>query len=454
MPASRCGTLGRMIRALAVSAVLAACGFTVQGGVPGDGSGDAVVPDAGPCQALGATCVGGTLRTCSQIGSLPDEQACAWGCTASGSACAALVPGGGTVLPADLDDDAQLQAVTLSSATLDSDSGEIKGVRGVGPGVISGIGYEARTTVGVFRFASLTIDGPLVLIGSRGVALVSLGPIAIRDVIDARGTCEGTGAGPGGSTGGDPHTVGNGPGGGSPGVGSHDQASGGAGGGHGVTGSNGGIGAGNGNAATIGGAAYGDPQISVLRGGSGGGGGGGNRGGLGGGGGGALQLVADGTITFTATGGINAGGCGAKRKSDQDDGGAGGGGGGTILLEAPAIELAVNTALAVNGGSGGGADSGGMDGNPGALSRAQAVGGPGSGTGRGGDGGAPTPLGMTDGLSGTAGGNYKNAGGGGGAAGRIRFHTRGGAIVDHGAVLSPSLSDTNTTTTQGTAVTQ
>ena len=426
----------------------------MQGGAPGDGRGDAVVPDAGPCQALGETCVGGTLRTCSQIGSLPDEQPCAWGCAASGSTCAVLVPGGGTVLPADLDDDAQLQAVTLTAVTLDSDSGEITGVRGGGPGVISGIGYEARATVGVFRFASLTIDGPLLLIGSRGVALVSLGPIAIRNVIDARGTCVGTGAGPGGSPGGDPHTVGNGPGGGSPGVGSHDQASGGAGGGHGVAGSNGGIGTGAGNAATIGGAANGAQQISVLRGGSGGGGGGGNRGGLGGGGGGALQLVTDGTITFSATGGINAGGCGAKRKSDQDDGGAGGGAGGTILLEAPAIELEANAALAVNGGGGGGGDSGGMDGNPGALARTQAVGGAGSGTSRGGDGGAPTPLGMTDGLSGTAGGTYKNAGGGGGAAGRIRFHTRGGAIVDHGAVLSPSLSDTNTTTTQGIAVTQ
>jgi hypothetical protein len=123
-------------------------------------------------------------------------------------------------------------------------------------------------------------------------------------------------------------------------------------------------------------------------------------------------------------------------------GGGGGGAGGTILLEAPSITIAGK--LAVNGGGGGTRLAYGAHAT---LDRMPAPGGT-----------APTTANGNGGIGGTGdmpagglpmGGTF---GAGGGAVGRMRFHTRAGAVtVEAGAVLSPALDDNQTTTTQGPA---
>ena len=59
-------------------------------------------------------------------------------------------------------------------------------------------------------------------------------------------------------------------------------------------------------------------------------------------------------------------------------------------------------------------------------------------------------------LAGASGGSGSSlAGGGGGGVGRIRFNTRAGsATIDGVAILSPELTDSPTTCTQGVANTQ
>nr|MBA3394177.1 hypothetical protein [Deltaproteobacteria bacterium] len=67
----------------------------------------------------------------------------------------------------------------------------------------------------------------------------------------------------------------------------------------------------------------------------------------------------------------------------------------------------------------------------------------------GGAGGAGGPGNTIDGLIGSGGDLIDDGGGGGGAVGRIRIHTKSGSAAVTG-VLSPGLTDANTTSTQGT----
>src|SRR5262249_26313604 len=132
------------------------------------------------------------------------------------------------------------------------------------------------------------------------------------------------------------------------------------------------------------------------------------------------------------------------------DTGGGGGAGGAILLEAH--DITINGSLAVNGGGGGGTHvspgASGTDGQKGLLSRTPAAGGAG-GDAVAGVGGAGSALAGAQGGSGAGVGA-----GGGGGIGHIRFNTRSGtATVNASAILSPSLQDTPTTCTQGSAQT-
>ncbi len=417
--------------------------------------GDANLADAGTCTSLFAECVGDTLRTCTQIGTMAVDTPCGWGCVpAPAPHCAQLQPTGGAVMGSDVAPDPSLLSIKLADAIVNTDDGSITAnaatLRSAGSGTIAGIDFELRgTDASMFRFASLTVSGPITVIGSRGLALVADGAIDVEGVIDATASCIKTAANVGGFAGGTSGNSAAGSGAGAGGGG--DNSTGGGGGAYGGNGGNGGRSSGTG---ALGGTAFGDDLISILAGGGGGGGGGGGKGGSGGDGGGAIELASNTRIAVTSGGGINAGGCGGYG-AQQGNGGGGGGAGGTIVLEAPTIAIA--GALAVNGGGGGaGGDCTGSptgDGMPGQLARTSAAGGQpcGTGGGPGGFGGA----GDIGKLAGGAGGNANHSGGGGGGVGRIRMNTRRGAPVDTtGGTLSPALTDSPTTCTQGSAAVQ
>lgn len=424
-------------------------------------------PPAGPCQALEKTCAAADLlRECKTLGALPEETRCGWGCSTDGGAhCGQLSPGGGVLTMADLAADPLLMdRASTVGGTIDTGSGSISGLRGPGTGVVDGIHFEVRTvggrSAGVFRVARLELVGEWLVRGQNALAIAANGEVVIRGSLELKGDCVGVNPGPGGFAGGN-GTAGTGPGPGGLGEVNSGDASGGGGGGYGATGgaggrSNGGGGGGNGGAS---GSTTGSPEIAVLAGGSGGGAGG-NGGGIGGGGGGAIHIAANGGISLRAVAtpsGINAGGCGGK--SGSDGGGGGGGAGGAILLEGPTVELD-GVALVVNGGGGGGADAG-TAGAPGGWMTMRAAGGNGAGQGNGdgGVGGAAGDMNDRQGqagenVGGPGGGGNEYAGGGGGGVGRIRIHTRGGAMpaLKNSPTLSPRLNDPGTTsTTTGSA---
>jgi hypothetical protein len=444
---------------------IGACSFTA-GKLPSDA--DVVVnddmmivdaiPDAAPCVAASTTCVGDTLRTCSGAGAMVVERACGWGCDATGAAarCAEIVPAANAVTTADLVPDPALADVTLGDNILiDTANGRIgtlanvNMVRPNGVGLMNGINFAVVNNIGVFRVKSLRITaGMSAAVGFQStlaLAIVADGPIVIEGFINVRGNCMTNIAGAGGSNGGTAEGAGDGMGGGSGGA---ADDGGGGGGGHGGDGGRGATGMMD--VFRLGGVPFGDEVITVLVGGSGGGSGGGG-GAFGGSGGGAIQLVSNTSITITS-GGINAGGCGGEAKGGGPDGGGGGGAGGTILLEAPAVTIAANAGLAVNGGAGAAGDPNPVYiAPPGSLSRVAAVGGPDTGPGgRGGDGAAGANTNGSDGSF----VDTKPGGGGGGGMGRIRINTHkdAGLTIDASAILSQDFGEK--TTSRGAATTQ
>ena len=410
-----------------------------------------------PCATLGATCdTADDLEQCTTVGVEPSFTQCRAGCIATPQAhCGTIIPTG-VVTTTDLEPDPQLASITIpgAGASIDTDTGAITGLRTAGTGVVSGIDFEVRGGVGVFRFADLTVSGAVKFTGSNAVALVSTNDIMVTALIDATGDCIGSDAGPGGSPGGAAGTAATGDGAGGAGVSSQGGYSGGAGGGYGAAGGIGGTSFPMGPtgpmiAGGAAGASFGDATISVLRGGGGGGGGGGPNGGVGGGGGGAIQLVAWDQIQFAGTSssfaGVFATGCGGKHGVNGGAGGGGGGAGGSILIEAPYISTGSTFSGYDVAGGGGGANtyvdatSDGQVGSQGAR----------GGISGGGDGGTRDYNGRTivggDGEAGASGG------GGGGAVGRIRFNVVEG-LLDSGSVMIPSPSDPVTTATQGTSM--
>ena len=191
-------------------------------------------------------------------------------------------------------------------------------------------------------------------------------------------------------------------------------------------------GKGGGSDAGLGGTPYGTPELSPLLAGSSGGGQ------YGGAGGGALQLVAGRLIEIRNNAVVNVGGGGGGA------GRGGGGSGGALLLEAPEVKVAGR--IAANGGGGGGlGGEGGSnandDSNP-ALGATDAK-------ANGGNGGAGTTLAGADGTTNADFPDGRLSGQGGGGVGRIRVHTREGALVlEATASISPALE--TACATQGT----
>lgn len=394
---------------------------------------DAYVPDASACIAQVDECITGTdlLRRCDGAGAQSYDVTCNWGCmTTSTPHCAQIVPSGNGgvpangVMPADVVATAGLMDITLTGGTLtlDGNSGSISSFRGTGSGILSGIDYQLRGPIAMFRFKSLTVAAGVTVrvTGSHAVAFVADGAITIDGIIDLRGMNDVPG--PGGFAG----AMSSAQDGMGPGAGQGKAPTPGGGAGHAA---HGGMGFQNGGP---GGIPYGDSLITQLRGGSGGGSG--YQGAKGGGGGGALQLVSNTRVEIHSGGGINAGGQGGSSSLSGE--GGGGGAGGALLLEAPMLVIA--GALAVNGGGGGTTNSLTV-GAPGGLDRNAA---PAAGNSGGNGGAGSIPFGRDA---------TGNGGGGGGGIGRIRLSTRSGqSIVDGAAILSPNLTD-GSGCTQGTA---
>ena len=432
--------------AVVAAGVFAACTFNAphEQGAIADASGDAhdsYVPDAGPCTAIGSTCAGDQVRTCTSLEGTPSLQDCAWGCIATDDVtarCALLSPHGGSLGSAQTTPEAGLDDIAELDGSIDSDTGAISGVttRITGIGIIAGIDYEIVNAVGMFHFKSLNITGNVAIMGTRPVAFVVDGDITIGGVVDLRGDCVGADAGPGGFAGGTSTASATGSGGGT--GGGTDSSAGGGGGGHGESGGNGGQSSGSGPA---GGSPFGDGLITTLAGGGGGGGGGGGVA-RGGGGGGALQIAAGGAVHIVMTQGINAGGCGGAGPNGAN-GGGGGGAGGTILIEG--VSVAVDGTLAVNGGGGGAGDVAAGNGGNGTLDRMPSKAGHNnSGSGPGAPGGAAASA------AGSA-NDAPHAGGGGGGVGWIRINTRNGAAITGMGKMSPAFDDVPTTASAGSA---
>jgi hypothetical protein len=240
--------------------------------------------------------------------------------------------------------------------------------------------------------------------GTRALAVVSAGDIALSGVIDlCGGRMDRAEAGPGGFAGG-----------------SHDQPAQGPGAPRATSSGGGHLSPGGASGTGAGGTAYGNAALSPLVGGSGG-----AQGShwwiAGGGGGGAIEFVAQGAVRIEAGGGVTACGAAGQDPNASDHTGSGGGAGGAILIEAPTVE--VRGVLAANGGGGAGAGIRTSSAAAGALDDTPAAGGVGS-LGSGGVGGA-----------GSSAPGAATGGGGGGSAGRIRIRTRGQPLIE--GVISP-----------------
>jgi hypothetical protein len=395
-----------------------------------------------------------TFHDCTTQTDVP----CALGCVATGTAHCAVMQPASPVTPADLTATGVGDLVISKLTTLHTDTGAIDGIRAanVDPSkseVISQIGFQlfAGANVGVFTVKNFTVNDAIVLVasGDAALALVAGDTISLLGTLDARGYTS-TGSlcnfaapvpvGPGGTK------AGNGAG--NPGVGAGGgngaDIGGGGGGGFGGTGGDGRKYSSETAPYSVGGVVV--PFALPI---SGGFGGGTNGAGGGGGGGGGVQLVAANQIKIgggTKVGGANVGGCGGLgnlNTTSPGTGGGGGGSGGEILLQSPTVTMLANGTLAANGGAGGG---GGGFGTAGLFSDQPAQ--PSASVNAGGAGGAGSSL---NGVSVTTGSSTLGAGGGG-AVGRIRIDNASGTItLPGGAIISPAMGTTATTTVKVTA---
>ncbi|CAN5900334.1 hypothetical protein BH11MYX3_BH11MYX3_11210 [soil metagenome] len=162
----------RLVLAVLLGPSLGACGFSTPAS---EATGDDVQPtsDAGrdapigpdgstsACVAAATTCSADVLTTCSAAGAQPTAETCAWGCVSTGAAhCGHLQPSGAAVMAGDLDAAGASGAIDLAGA-IDTMTGAISNLRPPGVGVVSGIGFQVRGTIGVFTFESVHVTGPL-----------------------------------------------------------------------------------------------------------------------------------------------------------------------------------------------------------------------------------------------------------------------------------------------------
>jgi hypothetical protein len=417
-------------------------------GIAGEDCAFGCSADVGGCRACtpsATECHGDELVTCDASGGIAEARFCELGC--ADAACAILEP---TNLPADVCESPAGEDFIIGAAQvrfIDTDTDPRCEVVAQGGSQSPQICMIRGDLVQIARGGSIRAGG------SRALALVAHETLILDGVIDL--SAAGPVPGPGTPTG----NLGEGEGGGG-GDETDPPNQGGGGGGHGGNGGDGSsfqqVGGGGG-----GGAAFGNAEISPLRGGAPGGGNGtaaaDPRHAEGGGGGGALQLVACGERVISSGDGpfpsaliigehafLNAGGGGGdggggSAAAISPGGGGGGGSGGAVLIEAPSV--AVLGVVAANGGGGGGGGArgdgategaAGQAGADGLASAAQAAGGVGADGSDGGDGGSG--QGAEPGATGANAG-----GGGGGAAGRIRINTRTDPLLSDG-ILSPSPS--------------
>ena len=391
-------------------------------GNAGANDGNAGANDAGGNDGLGA---GGQAATAGSgdggVGNLPGGPVPA----SPGGFNASNLPAG---LDLQVDEDLIFNGETCGSeAHVNTDTGEVVcSNSGVKPIYQFQIVKQADSSeVGVFAGKNILVAPNITLIieGQRPLLLLAPGDVQINGTINAvENSINGALGNAGGFSGPKGEQVkGQGPGGGS---GTSTEA-----GGGGFCGKGGKGGSATGAA---GGVAYGSKELVPLIGGSSGGNG--ALGGTGGAGGGAVQIIAGGKLTLSATGVIHVGGGGGGWN------GGGGGSGGAILLEAN--ELSIAGTLAANGGGGGEGD--GVAGDSGLNASPDAIPAPsGSGTATTDDDGGSGSA--ADALDGSPGGSV--SGGGGGGAGRIRLNSKSGAAKITG-VLSPSAD--SACVTQGT----
>ncbi len=382
---------------------------------------------------------------------------CALGCVATGAAHCAVMQPASPVTPADLTTAGVGDLIISKLTTIHTDTGAIDGIRAANADptkaeVVSQIGFQlfSGANVGVFTVKNFTVNDSIVAVatGDAALAIVAGDTVSLLGTLDARGfTTNGllcgvaspSAVGPGGTKAG----VGAGNPGVGAGAGNGADVGGGGGGGFGGAG---GDGRKNETAPpnSVGGVTV--PFALPI---SGGFGGGSNGAGDGGGGGGAVQLVAANQIKIgggTKVGGVNVGGCGGYGNTNSNfpnTGGGGGGSGGEILLQSPVVMMLANGTLAANGGAGGG---GGGAGAAGLFSDQ-----PAQASASANAGGAGAAAASLNGTSVTTGSNTLGAGGGG-AVGRIRIDNASGTItLAGGAILSPSMGTSATTTVKVTA---
>lgn len=399
-------------------------------------------------------CVGGVRTTCTPPGECFMNAGCDVGGTCqysvrtgscTGGAC--LSDGGCgaqtifTYVPSnftepDLPATAGTMTVNCTTTinTQTADGGTDWNTCGIGPAA------PARRILGngaVLIFAdALTVNAQLRAVGARPLIIAVRNNVTLNSTVNVSTDSSSTGAGANagclpaerggdGEASGSPETAG--------------------GGGGGAFGSNGGSGANGENGGPRGDAGVvsnTNLTLTPLRGGCRGGNGGraGANGGSAGRPGGAVQISAGGTVTLNTGGSVQANGQGGEGgQNGQRVGGGGGGSGGAILLEGTSLTMNAIGVLAANGGAGGEASGGTVDGATGqngqvSGSRAQCFAGTGCG-GNGGDGAASSGA-AENGFDGN---NCTNSagGGGGGGVGRVRLNFTT-CNFDGAAIVSPA----------------
>ncbi len=342
--------------------------------------------------------------------------------------------------------EADAGATLTGDATLDTDTGEITGIRSAGTGSVDGIWFDVETqdgggSAGVFVVAGLTVpsgttltvqgSNPLVILSTEDVDISGTLAASGGDGVDAYTTS-------GNSTGGN-GTTGSGDG----GTGSDNNYTGatdGVGDAPGTVANPGihyGNGGGGGGMCYGGGGGMGDrPSVAGSAGTSTAGGAGGYGGGDGGWGGDGGGISGDGSLTPLHAGSGGAGGVSDTDNNPSGAGGGGGAGGGAVQLSVDAT-LSVTGTVTVSGGRGGDAYGGGGGGGSGGglLIEGATVDVSGSLLAEGGRGGhgnlSWSPSGTTGGSAGMTGspgggGGATESGGGGGGAGWIRVRIRDG----------------------------
>lgn len=357
---------------------------------------DCPIERCGCTPGEGLACDLDQLTVCAADGRSTETETCALGCSTE-DRCLTFEPSNGLGEALTFAKDEPALTVP-SGAVIDTELGTIRTNQGTIEIKSMLVAQSDGSSIRAFVASELIIEDALVR-GTHALALVSVGPVAIRGRLDVSAT--GTTAAGAGSlssptpcAGAPPFSklVGN------PmlfrtygGSGSGNATAGGAGGGY----------ADDIASSTNGGAPL--HLFSPLMGGC--------SAAEGGAGGGAVQVVSLDEILISEAGFVDVGGGGGGSNS------SGGGSGGTVVLEAPEIRIVgPGAGIVANGGSGGAC---GMAGSDGTDTRAIA---PRCADESGGDGGTDVfPPG-----SGQIGATGVKKGGGGGSVGRARFATRAG----------------------------